>query len=65
MVPIMLYQAEQILCGQIVVILFRRWLRNERMSEHDSADEDTIINESGTVQIVKAENIKSEETRCV
>jgi solute carrier family 10 (sodium/bile acid cotransporter), member 7 len=29
MVPIVLYQAEQILCGQVAVMIFRRWARDE------------------------------------
>jgi hypothetical protein len=43
MVPIVLYQAEQILCGQIAVILFRRWARDEwdlpYLDEENRADE--------------------------
>ena len=31
MIPIVLYQAEQILCGQLAVILFRWWARDEWM----------------------------------
>jgi sodium/bile acid cotransporter 7 len=41
MVPIVLYQAEQILCGQIAVILFRRWARDEWMSQPPT-DEETV-----------------------
>jgi solute carrier family 10 (sodium/bile acid cotransporter), member 7 len=62
MVPIILYQAEQVLCGQIAVVLFRRWLGNKWMSRHASSDEKPVTNESGTVE-VDDEKTKSEGTR--
>ena len=42
MIPIVLYQAEQILCGQIAVILFRRWAKDEWMPKEVSSDEESI-----------------------
>ena len=39
-VPIVLYQAEQILCGQLAVILFRRWGTERRALEDDISDGD-------------------------
>jgi hypothetical protein len=43
MIPIVLYQAEQILCGQIAVFLFRRWARDEWMPRDELAsDEETV-----------------------
>jgi len=48
MVPIVLYQAEQIFCGQIAVILFRRWARDEWMPREDQpSDEETVADTAG------------------
>jgi predicted Na+-dependent transporter len=48
MVPIVLYQAEQILCGQLAVILFRRWARGEWIPGLDTSDEETVrVSRSG------------------
>jgi solute carrier family 10 (sodium/bile acid cotransporter), member 7 len=41
MVPIVLYQAEQILCGQIAVQLFRRWARDEWNPKEIMSHEET------------------------
>ena len=46
MVPIVLYQAEQIFCGQIAVYLFRRWARDEWMPKDESSDMDAIVDTS-------------------
>jgi hypothetical protein len=43
MVPIVLYQAEQILCGQIAVQLFRRWARDEWNPKEDISTEGTTM----------------------
>jgi|SRR5579859_861627 len=48
MVPIVLYQAEQILCGQIVVVILRWWARDEWMTKKVPGDEETVVEESGT-----------------
>ena len=48
MVPIVLYQAEQILCGQIAVILFRRWARDEWIPKNMPSDEDIITDAAST-----------------
>jgi len=58
MVPIVLYQAEQILCGQIAVILFRRWARDEWMPKEVSSDEEIVADEierSADVEINQSE----------
>ena len=47
MIPIVLYQAEQILCGQLAVLIFRRWSRDEWMDPVIS-DEETAPREAAT-----------------
>jgi solute carrier family 10 (sodium/bile acid cotransporter), member 7 len=60
MVPIVLYQAEQILCGQIAVVLFRRWARDEWMPKEETSDEETV---SDTIDhAIDDERTKSEAT---
>ena len=49
MAPIVLYQAEQILCGQIMVMLFRRWARDEWMAQPIISDEETATEDTTTV----------------
>lgn len=49
MVPIVLYQAEQILCGQIAVQLFRRWARDEWMPKVEAPDEATMADRTKTL----------------
>jgi hypothetical protein len=39
MVPIILYQAEQILCGQLAVRLFKRWGKDEVSQEEPPVQE--------------------------
>jgi hypothetical protein len=43
MVPIVLYQAEQILCGQLAVILFRRWIRKESITPEEASVQDVRV----------------------
>jgi solute carrier family 10 (sodium/bile acid cotransporter), member 7 len=62
MVPVILYQAEQILCGQIAVILFRRWLNDELISAHASLDQGAVMNKGRVVEEVKGKNIESVRT---
>ena len=65
MVPIVLYQAEQILCGQIAVILFRRWARDEWMSKHVVSDTETVTDvssETDTNEMQTEEDENSEKT---
>jgi sodium/bile acid cotransporter 7 len=66
MVPIVLYQAEQILCGQIAVMLFRRWIRDE-IPESLPADEETATETSShtavpedVLDVVPEETIQKE-----
>jgi hypothetical protein len=66
MVPIVLYQAEQILCGQIAVMLFRRWVRDE-IPESLPSDEETATETSShtavpedVVYVVPEETIQKE-----
>lgn len=55
MIPIVLYQAEQIFCGQIAVILFRRWARDEWMTRNVPSDEETIADAAGTDEDAQSE----------
>jgi len=55
MVPIVLYQAEQILCGQIAVVLFRRWARDEWMPKHVVSDMETATDGSSETHIDELE----------
>jgi solute carrier family 10 (sodium/bile acid cotransporter), member 7 len=59
MVPIVLYQAEQILCGQIAVILFRRWAKDEWMPKHGASSEETVADGAS---ITLEEHNKSKST---
>ena len=52
MIPIVLYQAEQILCGQLAVILFRRWGRDERMH----LDEEIQMDEINLIETAQERN---------
>ena len=62
MVPIVLYQAQQILCGQIAVVLFRRWARDEWMPEQDHSDEEAFADAaSGKDESIKLEAIPTLE----
>jgi hypothetical protein len=51
MVPIVLYQAEQILCGQIAVQLFRRWSRDEWMPNKVARDEETATEMDSVITV--------------
>lgn len=51
MVPIVLYQAEQILCGQIAVQLFRRWSRDEWMPKKIARDEETATEMDSVITV--------------
>ena len=64
MVPIVLYQAEQILCGQIAVQLFRRWARDEWNPKLDTSTEETSMEMASvtTVSDQVEEITKSRET---
>ena len=64
MVPIVLYQAEQILCGQIAVILFRRWARDEWMPKDVVSDTETVTDGEHESQAVEmaTDHSKSEKT---
>jgi len=64
MVPIVLYQAEQILCGQIAVILFRRWARDEWMPKDVVSDMETVTDGEHENQAVEmaTDHSKSEKT---
>jgi solute carrier family 10 (sodium/bile acid cotransporter), member 7 len=50
MVPLVLYQAEQILCGQIAVQLFRRWARDEWMPKVEPSDQATIVDSTNSLE---------------
>lgn len=56
MVPIVLYQAEQILCGQIAVYLFRRWARDEWMSKPQPSDEESVAEITNTAEDFPSES---------
>jgi len=62
MVPIVLYQAEQILCGQIMVILFRRWARDEWMTQSVVSDEETATEETSVPEREEDEAEEDEAT---
>jgi len=64
MVPLVLYQAEQILCGQIAVILFRRWARDEWMPKDVVSDTETSMDGEHENQAAEMEtdHSKSEKT---
>ena len=64
MVPIVLYQAEQILCGQIAVMLFRRWARDEWMPKQDRSDVETVVDtESTGDDQITSDEMDTEEER--
>ena len=60
MVPLVLYQAEQILCGQIMVRLFRRWARDEWMTQPVVSDEETATEETSVPEREENEVTSSE-----
>jgi len=60
MVPLVLYQAEQILCGQIMVRLFRRWARDEWMTQPVVSDEETATEETSVLEREENEVTSSE-----
>jgi len=62
MVPLVLYQAEQILCGQIMVMLFRRWARDEWMTQSVVSDEETATEETNVPEQDEEDVTRSEET---
>jgi solute carrier family 10 (sodium/bile acid cotransporter), member 7 len=66
MVPIVLYQAEQILCGQVAVMLFRRWARDEWMPKNVVSDTETVTDVSSSEthldEMETEEKINSEKT---
>jgi solute carrier family 10 (sodium/bile acid cotransporter), member 7 len=62
MVPLVLYQAEQILCGQIMVMLFRRWARDEWMTQSVVSDEETATEETNVPEQDEDDVTRSEET---
>ena len=62
MIPIVLYQAEQILCGQIAVILFRRWARDEWMPKNVPSDEETIADAASSDEHARSEGTLTSET---
>ena len=61
MVPIVLYQAEQILCGQIAVILFRRWARDEWMPKNVPSDEEILVDAASTDEGAQSERVLTSE----
>ena len=62
MVPIVLYQAEQILCGQLVVKLFRRWTQHEGISQPVVSDEEIVTEETDVTGREQSETTNSERT---
>jgi hypothetical protein len=66
MVPIVLYQAEQILCGQVAVMLFRRWARDEWMPKNAVSDTETVTDVSSSEthldEMKTEEQVNSEKT---
>jgi solute carrier family 10 (sodium/bile acid cotransporter), member 7 len=64
MVPIVMYQAEQILFGQVAVILFRRWARDEWMPKRVPSDEETVADASSrTDECNSEEAMTSDEAK--
>lgn len=64
MIPIVLYQAEQILCGQIAVTLFRRWARDEWMPKDVISDTETVTDgeQENQADDMETDHSKSEKT---
>jgi solute carrier family 10 (sodium/bile acid cotransporter), member 7 len=60
MVPIVLYQAEQILCGQIAVQLFRRWARDEWDPKEVTSDEEATTE---MASVITASDQVEEQTK--